>query len=225
MELVDVDPRDESAFAEWFAVTDAVEQHLRPGEPGWLLHEERALSLDGQRPDTDDACELFAVRDGDRFVGAGRLKLPQVEQPARPEVLIAVLPPSAVAASVGCLPWRPSGARGRTGGTPSWPTRTSRRGGRRGGLRGAAAALGWRVAQVDVRRGLDLPLDPQRCADLAAACRPHAADYEVRTWWDSTPDGCSRTARSWTAASRWTVPKDELDWREEVWDGARLRSP
>ena len=224
MELVDVDPRDESAFAEWFAVTDAVEQHLRPGEPGWLLHEERALSLDGQRPDTDDACELFAVRDAGRLVGAARVTMPQVDNRHSAEVLLAV-PPSERRRGAGRLLADEVERRARAHGRDTLVAFADEPPTGDGGavVRAAAAALGWQVVQVDVRRDLDLPLDPARVARLEADCRPHAADYELRTWWDRTPDELLEDRARLDNDFSVDVPKDELDWRPEVWDGARVR--
>ena len=224
MELVEVDPRDEAAFAEWFAVTDAVEQHLRPGEPGWLLHEERAFSLDGQRPGTDDACELVAVRDGGRLVGAARLELPQVDNRHAAEVLMSVLP-SERRRGAGRLLADELERRARAHGRDTLMAYADEPPTGDGGavVRAVAAALGWQVVQVDVRRDLDLPLEPARVAGLEADCRAHAVDYDLRTWWDRTPDELLEDRARLDTDFSVDVPKDELDRRPEVWDGARVR--
>ena len=224
MQLVDVDPRDEAGFAAWFAVTDAVEQHLRPGQSGWLPEQERYLALDGMRPDTDDACELFGVRDGDRLIGAGRVLLPQVDNRHSAEALIAVLP-SQRRHGAGRLLADEVERRARAHGRDTLvsyaddpPT-----GDGGGVVRGAAEALGWQVVQVDVRRDLDLALDPARSAALTADSRPYALDYDLRSWWDSTPDELLDDRARLDTDFSVDVPKDQLDWREEVWDGARVR--
>ena len=45
MQIERVDPRDDQAFAAWFAVLEAVELDDRPGERGWLPGELRAQAL------------------------------------------------------------------------------------------------------------------------------------------------------------------------------------
>jgi GNAT superfamily N-acetyltransferase len=92
-----------------------------------------------------------------------------------------------------------------------------------GGNRRAGVALGYAVAQTEVRRDIDLPLDPQRVAELEAACLPHAGDYDLVTWWDRCPDELLEDCAALNHAMSTDVPKDQMDWREEVWDGARLR--
>jgi GNAT superfamily N-acetyltransferase len=201
-----------------------VEQHLRLGEPGWLLEQERFCAVDGLRPDAD---EPVPVADGEQLlglVGAGRLKLPQVDNRHGAEVLIAVLPDQR-RRGVGRLLDGEAERRTRGHGRDTLLGYADEPPTGDGGavVRGAAAALGWRVAQVDVRRDVDLPLDPLRCAELEAACRPHAADYDLRTWWDSTPEELLDDRARLDTDFSVDVPKDELDWREEVWDGARLR--
>ena len=224
MEVVDVDARDEACFAEWFAVTDAVEQHLRPGEPGWLLEGAALLALGGMRPGADDRCEVFAVRDGARFVGAGRLLLPQVDNLHSVEVLVAVRP-SDRRRGVGRRLAEEVDRRARAHGRDTLVGFADEPPHGDGGavVRAAAARLGWVVAQVDVRRDVDLPLDPVRFAELEAQCRAHAADYDLRTWWDGTPDELVEDRARLDTEFSVDVPKDELDWREEVWDGARVR--
>ena len=224
MDLVDVDPRDDAAFAEWFAVTDAVEQHLRPGEPGWLLEQERLGAVDGLRPDADTTCELVGVRDGGRLVGAARLLLPQVDNRHSVEVLLSVHPGER-RGGVGRLLAAEVERRARAHGRDTLIAFADEPPTGDGGavVRAAADALGWRVAQVDVRRDLDLPLDPARCAELTAQALPHAVDYELRTWWDRTPDELVEDRARLDTDFSLDAPKDELDWREEVWDGERVR--
>jgi hypothetical protein len=54
-------------------------------------------------------------------------------------------------------------------------------------------------------------------------CAEHATGYDVRTWWDRCPDDLAEDCARLNQAMSTDVPKDQMDWREEVWDVARLR--
>ncbi len=76
--------------------------------------------------------------------------------------------------------------------------------------------------QQEVRRDIDLPL-PARVEELERACRPYAADYSVRVWQDGCPEDLVDDLAELMRQMSTDVPKDEMDWREEVWDGPRVR--
>jgi hypothetical protein len=118
LQVLEVDPRDEQAFAAWFAVYDAAQKHDRPDEPAWLLHEQRSMSLDGVGPDPDTACVLLGAHDGDRLVGAARLELPQRDNLHLCEFELASDPTPAGAASPARWRRASSGSRASTGAPP-----------------------------------------------------------------------------------------------------------
>jgi hypothetical protein len=60
-------------------------------------------------------------------------------------------------------------------------------------------------------------------AALERQVAPHTADYDLVTWWDRCPDELLEDCAALNQAMSTDVPKDEMDWREEVWDGPRLR--
>ncbi len=218
MDIAEIDPRDDAAFARWFAVAAAGEAAERPGEPGWLLREQQRISL----RDEDSRAELLVARDGDLVVGAARLELPQKDNEHLCETVLVVHPEHrrrGVARALDDEVVRRVRADGRTTvltmcDEPPGAPRTSRL---------AAAALGYAVVQEEVRRDIDLPLDPQRVADLQRESAPHAADYELVTWWDRCPEELLEDCAALNHAMSTDVPKDQMDWREEVWDGARVR--
>lgn len=224
MEIDELDPHDDAAFAGWFAVLDASGQQDRPGEPDWLLREQRSISLEGTSPEADTRCILLAARDDGAVVGAVRLELPQRDNLHLCELVFCVHPGRrrrgvgrALAAEVD----RCARALGRTTlltyadeppGALAPPAN-----------RAAGLALGYDLVQQEVRRDIDLPLDPARVAALEQACAPDAAGYEIRTWWDRCPDELADDCAALLAAMSTDVPKDRMDWRPEVWDAARLR--
>lgn len=224
MHIQEIDPRDDAAFAAWFAVVEASEQHDRPGEPDDLLHEQRAISLAGTRPDADSRCVLLCAREGGDVVGAVRMELPQRDNLHLCELVFCVHPSArrrgagrALAAEVE----RRVRALGRTtllsygDEPPGQPTPN--------GNRLAARALGYELVQQEVRRDIVLPLEPARVQELEASCRPYAADYTFRTWWDRCPDELVDDRAALSRAMSTDIPKDQMDWREEVWDAARVR--
>jgi GNAT superfamily N-acetyltransferase len=220
VEISEVDPHDEAAFTAWFGVVHATEQHERPGEPSWLLEEQRVQSIG----DEDSGRVLLAARDGDRVVGAARLELPQKDNPHLCEVLLMVHPEHrrrGVGRALDAEVVRRVRADGRTtvlgyGDEP--PDQTGRSAGRLGSL-----GLGYEVVQTEVRRDIDLPLPAALVADLQERCAPGAEGYEIRSWWDRVPDDLVDDCAALSAAMSTDVPKDGMDWREEVWDAARVR--
>jgi hypothetical protein len=84
-------------------------------------------------------------------------------------------------------------------------------------------ALGYDVVQQEVRRDIDLPLPPARVQELERACAPHAAGYALRVWQDRCPDDLVDDLAELMRQMSTDVPKDDMDWREEVWDADRAR--
>ena len=224
VEVEQIDPRDERAFARWFGVVRAAEEHDRPGEPGELLHEQRSVALDGAGPDPDTAVVLLAGSVAGEVVAAARLELPMRDNVHLCELVLCVHPSArgqGVARALQAEVERCARDRGRStlvtfaDEPPGWQGRS--------GNRGAALALGYALAQQEVRRDIDLPLDPARVAQLERACRPYAEEYAVRAWRDACPDDLLDDLAELHRQMSTDVPKDEMDWREEVWDGARVR--
>ena len=220
VEIIDVDPRDDAAFARWFAVVEAGERLERPGEPGWLLHEQQRISLG----DDDHRKELLAACVDGQVVGAVRLDLPLRDNTHLVELVLVVHPDDRRRGIGRALDARVV-QRVQELGRSTILTICDEPPGTEGASVGrlAGRALGYAVAQEEIRRDLDLPLDPQRVAELERSCRPHALDYEIRTWWDRYPDEVVEDRARLSEAMAADVPKDEMDWREEVWDAARVR--
>ncbi len=219
-----LDPRDEAGFAAWFGVLDAAEKHDRPDEPGWLLHEQRSLSLDGVGPDPDTATLHLVATAGGRVVGAARLELPRRDNLHLCELTLAVTPTArrrGVGRALTAEVERLARQQGRTtllGYCDEVPGSQGCSGSRR-----AAQALGFDVVQTEVRRDIDLPLPAERVEQLERTCLPHAAGYAITTWHDASPDELVDDLAELSRQMSTDVPKDEVDWRAEVWDAARLR--
>lgn len=225
MRIEPVDARDETAFADWFTVMRAAEKHLRPDEPGLLIHEERLIVLEGQGPDPDDRQLVLLARDGDgRAVGGARLSLPQRDNPHLCELELAVHPQArrrgvgrALVADIERL-MRADNRTTVLGYVDEPPALA-----RQAPARPFAAALGWSLAQEELRRDIDLPLDPDRAAELEQRCAPYAEDYAIRTWSGRCPDELLNDRALLIQRMSTDVPLGEIDLHEQVWDGARVR--
>ena len=220
VEIVQVDPRDDALFAQWFAVVEASDRFERPGEPNWLLHEQQRISLG----DDDHRRELLGACLDGRVVGAARIELPLKDNTHLSELVLAVHPDMR-RRGIGRALDDQVVRRMRELGRSTILTMCDEPPGTEGSSVGrlGGVALGYAVAQEEVRRDLDLPLDPQRVADLERTCRPYALDYEIRTWWDRYPDDLVGDRARLSEAMAADIPKDEMDWRDEVWDAERVR--
>ena len=229
MQIEDVDPRDERAFAQWFAVVEAVELDTRPGEPDSTARELRGSALagrpaeDGAPPD-DEQIELLAVRDGDRVVGAGRVELPLTDNQHLYSFSLGVLPDER-RRGVGAALLRELTERCRRSGRRVLMTEVDEPPAVEGRspVRGLLEQAGFVEALVEVRRDVALPVDPAHLDEVDAACLPHAIGYTVRTWRAHCPDDLVDDRAELARRMSLDVPLGDLDWREEAWDAARVR--
>ena len=215
-----MDPRDDAAFAQWFAVTEASDRFERPDEPNWLLHEQQRMSLD----DEDSRKELLAARADGATVGVARLDFPLKDNLHLCETVL-VVHPDARRRGIGRKLDDEVVRRIRAAGRTTVLTMCDEPPGTEGRSTGrlAGTALGYDVAQTEVRRDIDLPLDPERVIELERTCAPYAVDYTVRTWWDRCPDDLVDDRAHLGEAMSTDVPLDKMDWQPEVWDADRLR--
>ena len=224
MEIREVDPFDEAAVAAWFAVVDAEQQASRPGEPGWLEHEQRAALQQGAAADADDRMLGLVAQDGDQVVAAARLDLPMSDNTHLCELQL-VTHPQHRRRGAGRALWaeveRRVLALGRTTLTAVSEEVPGEEG--RSASRGFGPVVGAEAIQVEVRRDIDLPLDPAVVAGLAAVAAEHAAEYELRTWRDTVPDDLLDDQAYLHRRMSTDIPKAGMDWQEEEWDAARVR--
>lgn len=229
MQLEEVDPRDDAAFADWFGVVDASRQADRPGEVDHLPGDLRVAALDGRpgddgTPPPDEQQHLLLVREAGVPVGAARAELPMSDNRHAVGAMVHV---------------RPDHRRRGVGGTLLAAVEEhGRRHGRttlmaeldepphldgRSPGRAALQRAGLQQVLLEVRRDLALPVDPAHLDALDAACAPYAADYVVRSWRDGCPDDLVDDRAELGRAISTDAPLGELAWEEEVWDAARVR--
>jgi GNAT superfamily N-acetyltransferase len=224
VEIREVDPFDEAAVAEWFAVVDAEQKHSRPGEPGWLEHELRAALRHGAAADADDRTVALVAHDGEQVVAAARMDLPRSDNTHLCELLLVTHPQHRRRGAALAL-WQEAERRVRALGRTTLTAVSEELPGEEGrsASRGFGSRVGAEAVQVEVRRDIALPLDPALVAALAAVAAEHARDYELRTWRDALPDDLVEDQAYLHRRMSTDIPKAEMDWQEEEWDAARVR--
>jgi GNAT superfamily N-acetyltransferase len=229
VQIEQVDPRDDAAFAEWFAVVEASQQHSRPGEVDDLPGDLQAAAVDGMpgddgTPPQDEQYELLLVRHEERAVGAGRVELPLADNRHAAGVLLHVLP-QVRRRGVGALLLAEVERRARRAGRTTLLVEIDEPPEEQGRSAGRAFAQrhGFTPVLVEVRRDLTLPVAPARLDALEAACAPYAQEYAIRSWRDRCPDDLVDDRAELGRRISTDAPLGELAWEEEQWDAARVR--
>ena len=216
-----VDPTDRAAFDEWFAVLAAIDQERQPGGPGWQREERVAKALDRDGPQ-ENRC--LVARRGGQVVGIASMLLFRRENRDLAQVEVRVLPAHRrhgtgtaiveVAADVA----RQTGRTVLAGMDEVWerPDFVDAGG-------PFARRLGFTPVQRNVRRRLDLPLDPARAAALRADPRASPAGYSLLTFADRWPDEYLEDRCLLGYRMSTDVPTGEQELEAEEWDAARVR--
>lgn len=227
MRITELDPADadfETRFDAWFDVLDDASRSERPGELQWTREEFHALLVDGRADDPDEARVALAAHDGDGVVGAGVLELPMRDNRHVASVN-AWVPPAHRRRGVATALLEELTARAKDDARSTLICDVDEPPHQRGSSPGRlfAQAHGFEVVLVDVRRDLGLPVPEERLRALEEGARPHAEGYRVLTWRGRVPDELLDDRAELGRRMSTDVPLGDLDWQEEVWDGARVR--
>jgi GNAT superfamily N-acetyltransferase len=217
-----VDPRDTSAFDEWFVVWHITDLEHTPGGPGWQYAERLAMALDEDGPEENRP--LVARRDG-VVVGVANLKMFRRENQHLARFEVRVLRAHrrhGIGTALLDAAERIAAATGRSelGGMDETPVRD--------GYDDAAGPfarhLGFTVAQRMVRRRIDLPLDDEHAAALRRDPKATPAGYSLMTFANRWPDEYVSDRCELGRRMSTDVPVGEQEVDEEVWDAARVRA-
>lgn len=226
MQLTEVDPSDGPAFAAWHAVAEAARAADHPDDAALAADELRAQALAcGSGTDGPVVVRLLAVSDGPTTVGAASVELPQRDNRHVVEVPhLAVLPRrrregvgTRLLAGVEAL----ASQEGREVliAELNEPRATV---GRSAG-RAFARARSFSPGRTEVRRDLDLPVDPALLDALERQAAGRARGYAVRTWVSSCPDELLEDRALLSRRMSTDAPHGELPLEEKDWDGDRVR--
>ncbi len=221
LKIVDVDPlTDDRLLAGWVAAgMDSARAEFGERHTMYSAAEVRERS----RTVTDRRFLLLAVLAGDEVVAEGNLHLPVKDNLHFTAAWLSVRPA-----------WR------RRGIGTALLAELERRAVEEGrstmcveadvAAGGAAADVfaplrGYEPALVSLRCDLELPagdLDPL-LAPLEADAGPHAAEYDLLTWWDAVPPEWLEQRAVLSGRMSTDAPMGEVDAQEESWDAERVR--
>jgi GNAT superfamily N-acetyltransferase len=222
VQVVQIDPHDERAFDDWFAVLRATDTERWPDRPGWQRSERLAWVLDSEGPE-EHRC-LSATGDDGVVHGIADLHMFRRENLHLARLEVRVLPGSRRRGVGGALVGaaeaiaRDTGRR-ELGGMDEIPVRA----GWEDVARPFAEHLGFAPAMPMARRELPLPLAPAHRASLLADRRADPAGYFMITFVDRWPDEFMAARCELGRRMSTDIPMGDQELDEEVWDEARVR--
>jgi len=219
LEIVDLDPYDDDAFAAWHGVY-AVAETFELGDvaTAWQLEEVRALM---QRNGTNAWVGGWAARLDGRTVGAGWMRTPLRDNLELAELTVHVLPElrrRGIGSAVLAHLEQAARDRGRRilNSLASWAYDAGPDGAGGGSGPAFAKARGFELALSEVQRELTLPVAESLLAALADdAARSHPA-YVLRSWVGPVPDDLLRGWAEITSSLATEAPTGELELEPEV---------
>jgi GNAT superfamily N-acetyltransferase len=217
-----VDPHDDAQFESWFAAVDASWEPLWPGEPGWQAAELRSKMVVSDAPERFWA--LAVSGDDGVVVGAAGIEISRYDNSHLGMIEVNVVPGarrrgagSALLAALEEL----AVAEGCTT-VASWHDEpVAQRG--HSVARAFAEHHGYGMVQLNARRDLRVPVDPDRRERLSAECARHSAGYHAETFSGAWPDRWMEDRIEFGVRMSTDTPRGEFAREDEVWDEARVR--
>lgn len=209
----EVDPHDDAAMRRWHDITEAAETFERPWATSWSLPE---MLAQFRSPDGAMRWVPVGAFDGEEMVGAGTIVLPLQDnlEKAYGDVFVepALRRRGIGSALVAGLVERMR-AEGRTlllvdSGIP-------------GDLREDhpysrfAREHGFTMANVEVHRVLDLPVETSMLRAMAAEAAAHHEGYDIRTFVDEVPDELLDSYLVMLSQLAVDAPTGDVDFEEE----------
>jgi GNAT superfamily N-acetyltransferase len=215
-EISELDPADEAGLREFYAVEEAA---ARADRPYAVLHTYPQLQQLARRPSPYYHRLLLVARAADRIVGAATLGRAQQDNLHLAELEISVLPEfrrCGIGRALHDEAVRRARADGRTTflAEVAQPSSADPSAGHE-----FASALGFEEVLRNDHVVLDLPRPVEQLASLPAG----AADYEIVTWGDRTPDDLVEAYAAMLTQMGTDHPTGGVDHTPVVIDVARIR--
>ena len=224
LEIEALDPFDDAAYDAFYDVYLAAERAEGDVGSPWMRDEVR---VDLQAPVHRRWIGGFVGRAGGRVVAVGQLSTPLLDNLDSATLAVHVAPSERRRGHGTAVLRRleeEAVARGRTviNAEASWAYDAGPTGAGQAGPE-FAAARGYALGLGDVKRRLELPVDPALLEEIAGEAGAHHAAYRLRSWVGPVPDDL---VRGWAALSSSLVteaPTGDLQREREVADPSVVR--
>jgi GNAT superfamily N-acetyltransferase len=214
IEIREVDRGDPDALRAAFPVLRAGELHGREGRPFWS-EREFVTMMHTEFPDMRR--RLFTAHTGDRIVGGAFVMVPVLDNLDKAFVHVVVHPDERRrgvgtaleqhVSEVAHAEQRPTVIGEATVPADERDDHAYRR---------FAEARGYSLANVEIARVLDLPIDEQQLDEWAAEAKPHHDGYRFETFDGPTPDDLIESFCKLLGLLGAEAPTGDLDFEEEV---------
>lgn len=207
-------------FAAWYDVHLSARLADHPTGPQWLEHELKVVYEGTEH----HGARLWLAEEDGKAVGAAVLGLPLRDNLTLAEPEVFVRPEESrrgIGSALLATLDEASRAEGRTSQLLylEGPTGTDHTSGT-----AFAEKHGFTRRITEICRVQRPPFDLDGIAAAEEAARPHAAGYRIVTWRDRAPDDLVDEYARLEQRMSTDAPLGELDYEEEVWDAARIRS-
>lgn len=222
MQVILVDPTDDSMFASWYRAYHAGVTHDRVDVPVFSMDEFRLMLLEDPKTRPWGREIAVAVRDGE-VVGGSFIDWPERDNLEHGEFLIGV-PAPLRDQGIGAALYEHAIARLSDRGRTTIATSVNQpiEGDEQPAV-GFLTRRGFSRVNIEMRRTLELPVPGGRLDDLLDKATVASSGYRTRTWVGHCPDEYAEQYTNLKSLLSSQAPLGESGYQQEVWDIDRLR--
>ncbi|HSE08570.1 MAG TPA: GNAT family N-acetyltransferase [Nocardioidaceae bacterium] len=217
----ELDLSDDDLLRQWYDITKSAETFERPWATFWSLEE---LSVQARTPDETLRWILTGAFEDEQMVGTGLLQLPLLDNTDKVYGGIWV-DPARRRRGIGSALVENSVELMRTEGRTLLLVESGIPGEEREDHPYARFAFdhGFTMANVEVHRVLDLPLDTAQIRAMQAEAAPHHEGYEIRTFEDEIPEELLPSYVHLLNQLALDAPTGDIDFEEEAFTPEHFR--
>lgn len=223
MDIRPINAHDDTAFRTWFAALRDAELHGRDHMPMWS---EAECAVMFRHPDPSQTWTAYGAYDDGTLVGSAFTVLPNLDNVEKADLAVGV-PPQRARRGVGTAIVEQLTQQLRTAGRTTVISELNVPFEHRDdhGYRRFAERLGFTLANVEIRRTLELPIDGDQLDAWQSEAAAHHADYRIETFDGPIPDELVESYCYLLGRLAVDAPTGDLEFEAEVVtpDGLRER--
>jgi GNAT superfamily N-acetyltransferase len=186
MDIHEIDVHDDDVFHRFYEILAAADRFERPGMPMWSEHEAAVMF---RRPEPQEQWTAYAAFDGEEMVGIGFLVLPFADNTNMSWIGVAVAPEQrrrGIGSALVDHFVKLTADAGRDVVLADSSIDFARRDDHP--YRRFAEKHGFALANVEIRRILELPIPESQLQAWADDAAPHHSEYRLETFVNDVPD-------------------------------------